>query len=519
MATWPEYCKQAGAALAGWMAAHPWAPPADPDPDPPVPVPTATVRINCGGPAVTVGGVAWEADRGYTGGTASAQGAGRYGTDVVMETERWGDFTYTLTGLPPGPAVVRLHLADSYAADTSPGMRVFDVAVQGSSALRAVDPVALAGGPYRGVVREVPATIGADGRLTVAVTTVTNAGCVQGLEVLCYGTGTPTSDPGTGGSGGTGTAVWLSGGNPNNNRQDTGLKFGTWRGKPITCALHYPERAKDWGPLTSAAGYWTDKTITLIVQIPPFPQGSYTYAAAAKGRYEAQWKQLAQNWKARTDAGFPPPVFSMGWEANHSNLHYWGGPGNGAQHFQSYDEYVTTWQRFSMVVRAVDPRARLLQTWNGHDSPGFGAGQFPANDPRNIYVGKGYLDGVGVDYYDHYPPSFGGTSTSPSRRDFAAEAADVNGVRWYADFAWSEGLEFWVPEWACNSSNLTVGGGDNPTFVTNMVAEFARVRARGQSGGECYYDDDAQRMSILGSSGSPANPRAAVEYQRLYRSV
>lgn len=518
MATWAEYAAQAGAALAEWMAAHPWAPPAAPNPDPPVPVPTATVRINCGGPAVTIGGVAWEADHGFTGGTVSSQGAGHYGADTMLETERWGDFGYTLTGLPPGPAAIRLHLADSYAADTAAGMRVFDVAVQGSRALAGVDLVALAGGPYRGVVREVPATIGTDGRLTVGLTTVTNAATLQGLEVLCYGTGTPAPDPAPGGGGAK--AVWLSGGNPNNNSQATGLKFGTWRGQPISAALHYPTRTAGWGPLTSAAGYWTDKTITLIVQIPPFPQGAYTYAAAAKGDYEPQWRQLAQNWKARTDAGFPPPVFSMGWEANHNNLHYWGGPGGtGAQHFKSYDEYVTTWRRFSTVVRAVDPRARLILVGNGHDSPGFGAGKFPANDPRNLYPGREYLDGVGVDYYDHYPPSFGGTSTSPSRRDFAAEASDVGGVRWYADFAWSEGLEFWVPEWACNSSNLAVGGGDNPTFVTKMVGEFARVRARGQSGGECYYDDDAQRMSILGNTATPANPRAAAEYQRLYRSA
>jgi hypothetical protein len=522
MVTWPEYCARAGQQLADWMTSHPWTPPADPDPDPPVPVPTATVRINCGGPAVTVGGIAWEADRAFTGGTASAQGAGHYGADTVMETERWGTFSYQLAGLPVGPATVRLHLADSYAADTQPGQRVFTVTANGAR-LAEVDPIRLAGGPYRATVQELETEVDASGRLTVALTTSVNAACLQGLEVLCYGTGTPT-DPGPGtGGGGTGTkARWLSGGNPNNNSQATGLQFGAWRGKPITAALHYPDRDDDWGPLISAPTYWTDKTITLIVQIPPFPKGSYTYAAAANGVYEDRWRQLAQNWKARTDAGFPAPVFSMGWEANHSQMHYWGGPkGSGEnswQHFQSYEEYIKTWQRFSTVVRAVDRRARLIQTWNGHDSPGFSAGAFPANDPRNIYVGKAYLDGIGVDYYDHYPPSFGGTSTSPNRKDFAAEAAEVNGVRWYADFAWSEGLEFWVPEWACNSSNLTVGGGDNPTFVTNMVGEFARVRARGQSGGECYYDDDAQRMSILGNTATPANPRAAQAYLAAYRA-
>lgn len=530
MATWPEYAARAGAALADWMTAHPWTTPADPDPDPDPggPTPTSTVRINCGGPAVTVAGIAWEADRAYSGGTASGQGAGHYGADLVLETERWGSFSYVLTGLPPGAAAVRLHMADSYAGDIGPGLRKFDVAVQGVLALDDVDLVALAGGLYRPVVREVSTTVGSDGRLTVTLVTVVNGGCLQGLEVLAFGTGTPT-DPGPGGGGGTGTtARWLSGGNPNNNSQDTGLRFGTWRGRPITAALCYPTREAGWGPLISATsgqpGAWKDKTIVLIVQMPFFPQGGgNTYAAAVRGDYDGQWQQLGRNWAARETAGFARPVFSPGWEANHNAMHYWGGPGGtvkgSEQHFQTYEQYIQTYRRFVATVRGVYPGARFAWVPNGHGSPGFGAGKFPAGDPRNIYPGDDVVDWIGVDYYDHYPPSPGGTAGA-NKVDFDVESRKVNGVRWYLDLARAAGKGFAVAEWACDGNNPAAGngGGDNPSFIANMVKVFGEAVATGVPLIECYYDDDQQRMSIMGMTSTPANPKAAQAYLAAYRA-
>src|SRR5829696_10369560 len=57
---------------------------------------------------------------------------------AVYQTARVGDFTITIAGLSPGAAyVVRLHFAELYWSQ--PGQRVFDVAVNGSTALPGFD--------------------------------------------------------------------------------------------------------------------------------------------------------------------------------------------------------------------------------------------------------------------------------------------------------------------------------------------------------------------------------------------
>lgn len=341
---------------------------------------------------------------------------------------------------------------------------------------------------------------------------------VERRLTLVEGNGPPPADPGPDPDPGPGAAaVWLSGGNPNINKQETSAQFAAWRGRKDTTALCYPTRDK-WETLVSATvgqpGIWTDKTIRLIVQMPFFPVGAYTYAEAAAGKYVQYWKQCAANWKARTDKGFAPPIISAGWEANHNGagMHYWCGPGGGPQRYTTAKEYVTTFQLFSDTFHAVWPEAEIAWAMNGHDSPGTIAGQYPANDPRNIYPGGAYVQWIGVDYYDHYPPSFGGT-TSAKRKDFQAEANDVNGIRWYLNFAKSEGKGFIVPEWAVVSGDDNRGG-DNPTYVTNMFGVFREALAAGVNVAECYYDDTAQKMGIMGGQ----NPKAAAEYVKQIRA-
>lgn len=303
---------------------------------------------------------------------------------------------------------------------------------------------------------------------------------------------------------------WPSGGSPNINSAAASTQFGVWRGRPVDdgdVALCYPTRDR-WDTLISATsgqpGLWAGSPITPVVQMPFFPSGSYTYAAAARGEYVPQWRQFATNWKGRRK------WISPGWEANHSNLHYWSGPSGRTQNWHAYDEYVDTFDLFAKTVHAIDPDAQIIWTVNGHDSPGFAAGRFPANDPRNILPDVAHLAAIGVDYYDHYPPS----TVVP----FDQEAAAVNGVRWYMELAAELGVQFAVPEWAVKNNTALQGGGDNPAFITNMHKVFTEAWGRRLPDGrrllafECYYDDLPQKMNI--SSGQ--NPKSAAEYRRLW---
>lgn len=515
--TWAEHNMLAEqvADLARRVAALEHAPP----PDPEDPEPTRAVRVNCGGPEITTAdGRVWAADTGFAGGGTSDQGAGRVQAgplDALYGTERWGAFTYRFTGLPVGPARVTLFMAEAHAGTTRAGQRQFTATVNGRSS-GPVDLVAEVG-HLRPWALTVETTIPTSGVCTVAVEPLGGAnaaGVLQGIEILCYGTGVPEeppqAEPGT---------FWISGGSPDINKVEGTVEFGNWRGRPGTCALAYITRDHGWGPFTSIVGQpalWASrKDMVLIVQMPFFPQGAYTYAAAARGEYDGQWRQFAAAWKAREDAGYARPWFSPGWEANHNgaDMHYWGGPGGGPQRYQSYGEYTATWRRFHGVTRSIYPDARFCWTPNGHDSIGFYADTHPANDPRNIYPGKDYVDAIGVDYYDQWPPS--------TRVPFDVEANDVNGIRWYMRFAEAEGRQFAVPEWSVVSQPTPNHGGDNPAFIRNMHAVFTEAWGRRLPDGrrllafECAYPDEAQRMNM----GRGQNPQAAAEYRRLWAAA
>ncbi len=87
----------------------------------------------------------------------------------VYQTERYGDFTYTIGGLQPNNTyTVRLHFAEIYF--NQPNQRVFDVAIQGLPVLTNFDIVATAGGPNIAIVESFPATADRNGTITISFT-------------------------------------------------------------------------------------------------------------------------------------------------------------------------------------------------------------------------------------------------------------------------------------------------------------------------------------------------------------
>ncbi len=88
----------------------------------------------------------------------------------VYQSVRWApSFTYTLQGLTAGASyTVRLHFAE--LSFTAKGQRVFNVAINGSSALSDFDIFATAGGQYKAVVEQFSATANALGQIVIAFT-------------------------------------------------------------------------------------------------------------------------------------------------------------------------------------------------------------------------------------------------------------------------------------------------------------------------------------------------------------
>lgn len=75
---------------------------------------------------------------------------------AVYQTERWGEFAYTLGNLVPGSNyTVRLHFAEISPSVASVGDRRFNVAVNGIQAVSDFDVLAAAGGKFRAVTRDI----------------------------------------------------------------------------------------------------------------------------------------------------------------------------------------------------------------------------------------------------------------------------------------------------------------------------------------------------------------------------
>ena len=105
---------------------------------------------------------------------------------AVYQSERWGNFTYTIPGLTPGATYkVRLHFAEIFF--DQPGQRVFDVAINGTSALTNFDIVAAAGGKDKAIVKEFSATADGDGRIAIAYSGVVNNAKSSGIELVFTG--------------------------------------------------------------------------------------------------------------------------------------------------------------------------------------------------------------------------------------------------------------------------------------------------------------------------------------------
>jgi hypothetical protein len=146
------------------------------------PPPTA---INSGGGAEG----SFAADEDFAGGTASATtktisttGVTNPAPQGVYQTERFGNFTYTVPGFTAGSNhTVRLHFAEFYWTNT--GQRVFNVKINGTQVLTDFDIVAAAGGPLKAVIEQFTTTANASGQIVIQFTTVTDNAKLSGLEI------------------------------------------------------------------------------------------------------------------------------------------------------------------------------------------------------------------------------------------------------------------------------------------------------------------------------------------------
>jgi beta-glucanase (GH16 family) len=144
------------------------------------------LAVNSGGGAVGH----FTADANVAGGTIGAVSTAIIDTSgleapapqAVYQAERYGNFTYTFTGLTAGTTYqVRLHSAETYW--TAVGQRRFNVAINGTQVLTNFDIIAAAGAPNKAMISEFN-TVASGGQIVIQYTTVTDNARASGIEIL-----------------------------------------------------------------------------------------------------------------------------------------------------------------------------------------------------------------------------------------------------------------------------------------------------------------------------------------------
>ena len=166
------------------------------------------ISINCGGAAAS----SFVADVDYTGGTATStassiamsQLTGTIPPQSVLQTNRYGAFTYTVPGFTAGVScTVTLYFAEEYW--TAAGKRVFDLSINGTQVLTNFDIYATAGGGNIAIEKSFTATANSSGDVVITTTNVTDNAQINGLVVGSGSSGgsapsTPTGLAATGGN-------------------------------------------------------------------------------------------------------------------------------------------------------------------------------------------------------------------------------------------------------------------------------------------------------------------------------
>ena len=202
---------------------------------------------------------------------------------------------------------------------------------------------------------------------------------------------------------------------------------------------------------------WAGYGYQMIWGVPMLPNSGGSMATGAAGGYDANFQLLAKNFVAQ---GQGSSIIRIGWEFNGSWFP-WGTTSSTPAQFVAY------WIHIVDAMRSV-PGANFRFEWN----PTRGGNV----DPAAYYPGNQYVDIVGLDVYDTEWATYPGASA-----EFGYIESGPYGLDWLNSFSAAHGKPMAFPEWGLGwgpsapgsgpitSEGTQVCGGDDPTFVTDMV--------------------------------------------------
>mmetsp|Transcript_33175 Transcript_33175/g.53794 ORF Transcript_33175/g.53794 Transcript_33175/m.53794 type:complete len:479 (+) Transcript_33175:221-1657(+) len=157
-----------------------------------------SIYIDCGGSGLSdssPGGVQWLSDRYFSGGTAAnnrggvVSGPGVGNAGAVFQTERYGRFTYTIPVPSAGSYTVTLSFVEIYW--TGPNQRIFNVDLQGTRQITALDIYRESGGQNRLIQRSFTVQVSSPLTISIVPSVTTDNPSVAAISVVSSLSGGP----------------------------------------------------------------------------------------------------------------------------------------------------------------------------------------------------------------------------------------------------------------------------------------------------------------------------------------
>ena len=266
-------------------------------------------------------------------------------------------------------------------------------------------------------------------------------------------------------------------------------EWAAWRGRPVDVATWWVDRSS-WGGMTDFSAIADAGFDTYSVGIPPFPEDSGgSLKACAAGDYDRHWADIG---RAISAAGLQNKiVVRLGWEFD-GDWYEWSARDPAA--------FAQCWRQAVSAAESVAPGIRWA--WNVSRGPN----HIPADSTR-AYPGDQYVDTIGVDSSDFYPPA-------TDERSWNEHLNGEFGLNYWLGFARRHHKSLSIPEWGGVSGTQEEAGHDNPFYIRKMHGFFAQNAE--WIGYESYFDTtEGYWRSELMNSGSDL-PRASATYRQLW---
>lgn len=273
-------------------------------------------------------------------------------------------------------------------------------------------------------------------------------------------------------------------------------EFEAYRGRLADIYTIWSRRA-NWGEITDigASGFSAVRKrqgrisygLAMLPETHHAGKNPGNWRLAAKGSFDRYYDSVAKQLGA---SGVKDLVVRIGWESNDRSSPWFGG--------SDPENFKATFRRIAEIMRRSNPTC-AIEWCNVKDGA-------QAGSIETLYPGDGWVDIIGVNYYDGYPAI--NTESAWAAEYKAKFRGGPRGIGAWLDYARSRGKKFAVSEWGIWRGRP--GTTDSSLYIRKMY-EFFR-----SCGADLAYENYFNQIAKHQINPANLNPKASAEYRRLW---